>query len=608
MGILNITRGTIVPVLTAATGTGAGTQYFVKDSVPRFHGEPGTFVFGLYNVVGTFTTLTINLEFTPVLGAQAYWETVLSWNSLTQPMLVAQCSEAGFYRMNVTAFSGGTQFDVWATIGNSPAGQVSITGNITAVNPSVSSLNAAIPSSGTLVAGSDGTDLRALVTDTYGRLKTVSSTPLGADLVAFAFNQLEVNFSVAFSSAWITNSIVTTGTHTQANGQATYGTGTGAAGEGKGVSVQALEYRPGHTWYSLFTAVFGTPAASSYQRIGPYNSTDGFWIGYEGTTFGLTGFFAGAATQTAKASWNGDPLDGSAGSNFTSNGSPVAWNPQKGNIYRFQGSWFGFAPVELDILSPDGTWVTAHTFRNPNTLTSPYAATTNWNMTIDVANTGNTSNISMSTACWAMGTLDQNTIVSSTVTDQTLAQSVRAVLCGKGPSGYANVATDGANNLYVSVYNMPGIASPGTGVPGSILITGGLAATSLPAATTNADVVVPMTDKFGRSAVVLQGDRALTTPFTYQSTAASPATMIASGGAGVYTDITELVLTNESATATIVSITDGTLTYKFALAGNGGLTKTFATPLKASSTATAWQVSNSAAVNVDCVGVVINNK
>ncbi len=105
-----------------------------------------------------------------------------------------------------------------------------------------------------------------------------------------------------------------------------------------------------------------------------------------------------------------------------------------------------------------------------------------------------------------------------------------------------------------------------------------------------------------------QGDRALTTPFTYQSTAASPATMIASGGAGVYTDITELVLTNESATATIVSITDGTLTYKFALAGNGGLTKTFATPLKASSTATAWQVSNSAAVNVDCVGVVINNK
>ena len=608
MGILNITRGTIVPVLTAATGTGAGTQYFVKDSVPRFHGEPGTFVFGLYNVVGTFTTLTINLEFTPVLGAQAYWETVLSWNSLTQPMLVAQCSEAGFYRMNVTAFSGGTQFDVWATIGNSPAGQVSITGNITAVNPSVSSLNAAIPSSGTLVAGSDGTDLRALVTDTYGRLKTVSSTPLGADLVAFAFNQLEINFSVAFSSAWITNSIVTTGTHTQANGQATYGTGTGAAGEGKGVSVQALEYRPGHTWYSLFTAVFGTPAASSYQRIGPYNTTDGFWIGYEGTTFGLTCFLAGAATQTAKASWNGDPLDGSAGSNFTSNGSPVAWNPQKGNIYRFQGSWFGFAPVELDILSPDGTWVTAHTFRNPNTLTSPYAATTNWNMTIDVANTGNTSNISMSTACWAVGTLDQNTIVSSTVTDQTLAQSVRAVLCGKGPSGYANVATDGANNLYVSVYNMPGIASPGTGVPGSILITGGLAATSLPAATTNADVVVPMTDKFGRQVVVNNTVRDLLVPVSVQTTDTGAHNLTASLGTGIYADLISLTITNETATATVVSLSDGTITYKIALAANGGICNPFPSTLPASSTATAWTVTSSATVTLDFIAVFCKNK
>jgi hypothetical protein len=84
--------------------------------------------------------------------------------------------------------------------------------------------------------------------------------------------------------------------------------------------------------------------------------------------------------------------------------------------------------------------------------------------------------------------------------------------------------------------------------------------------------------------------------------------MIASGGTGVFTDITELILTNESATATIVSISDGTIAYNFALAANGGLTKTFATPLKATSAATAWTVSNSSAVNVDCVGVVIDNK
>jgi hypothetical protein len=126
MSVLNIVRGTIVPILTGVTGTGPSTQYFVKDSVPRFHGEPGNFVFGLYNVVGTFSNIVINLEFTPVLGAQAYWEVVDTWSPLSQPMLAATCSEGGFYRLNVTAFAGGTQFDVWSTIGNSTGNHVVI--------------------------------------------------------------------------------------------------------------------------------------------------------------------------------------------------------------------------------------------------------------------------------------------------------------------------------------------------------------------------------------------------------------------------------------------------------------------------------------------------
>ena len=150
-------------------------------------------------------------------------------------------------------------------------------------------------------------------------------------------------------------------------------------------------------------------------------------------------------------------------------------------------------------------------------------------------------------------------------------------------------------------------AAQGGTPPANALQTSAIAATALPAATTATKTVVPMADKFGRQVLVLQGDRALFTPFSVQSTAASPATLLASGGAGVFTDITELILTNEGA-ATIVSISDGTITYKFALAANGGLTKTFATPLPATSAATAWTISNSAAVNVDVVGVAVNNK
>lgn len=93
-----------------------------------------------------------------------------------------------------------------------------------------------------------------------------------------------------------------------------------------------------------------------------------------------------------------------------------------------------------------------------------------------------------------------------------------------------------------------------------------------------------------------------------QSTASSPATLIAAGATGIFNDIITLVLTNEG-TATIVSISDGTVTYKFSLgavaSANANLVINFATPLQATSSATAWTISNSAAQNVDVVATYV---
>jgi len=63
-----------------------------------------------------------------------------------------------------------------------------------------------------------------------------------------------------------------------------------------------------------------------------------------------------------------------------------------------------------------------------------------------------------------------------------------------------------------------------------------------------------MADKAGRQAVVINSIRDLTGTWAYQSTGSS-ATMISSIS-GYFLDIVELVLTNESSTATIVSISD----------------------------------------------------
>ena len=140
-------------------------------------------------------------------------------------------------------------------------------------------------------------------------------------------------------------------------------------------------------------------------------------------------------------------------------------------------------------------------------------------------------------------------------------------------------------------------------VPANAVQIGNRGTTALPTAVTDGQLVAPLADKYGRQVSVLNSIRSLLGTASVQSTSASPATFITAGGTGVYNDILELILTNESATATIVSISDGSTTYKFALAGNGGLTKSFANPLVQAGTATNWTISNSAAVNVDAVVV-----
>jgi len=359
----------------------------------------------------------------------------------------------------VTANAGSGNFTVVQSTGTNlhtviDSGTVTAIGTLTDNNAAPTSNNLGVLPAVANYASPVKTqgDLGTLSTDLQGylRIRNRSESTLGDMISSPRYNQIEINFSQAFNAALITNTLTTTGTAVQANGCATYSTGTGAAGEAKGSTVQVLEYRPGHEWYCYFTASFSTPAASSYQRIGPYSTTDGFYIGYEGTTFNFTNRDGSSDTHVARSSWNGDAATGSAGSAFTSSGSPVALNFQMINIYRIHGAWFGVAPISLEVFSPDGEWVVLHTFRYPNTLTAPYANTTTWNVTVDVANTGNTSNLSVTTACWAMGVTDITNILTDSLTDNSLVQTTRSVIAGKTPSGsYAQVGITAQDALTV---------------------------------------------------------------------------------------------------------------------------------------------------------------
>lgn len=151
-------------------------------------------------------------------------------------------------------------------------------------------------------------------------------------------------------------------------------------------------------------------------------------------------------------------------------------------------------------------------------------------------------------------------------------------------------------------------AATGATVPANALQAGDRAATALPTAVADGQLVAPMTDKYGRQVVVLGTVRDLVGCASVQTTDQSSHNLLASGGTGVFTDLISLAITNETATATVVSLSDGTITYKFAIAANGGIVNQWNATLPASSSATAWTVTSSATVTLDFVVTYAKNK
>ena len=263
----------------------------------------------------------------------------------------------------------------------------------------------------------------ALSVDLIGNLRTrlASEGKLGDNISMPRQNLFDIFFNVKPLNTEIATSLLNSGAQTTANGATVYSTGATPGSRATGTSIQSLKYRPGHEWYSYFTAAFdgSGPMAGGWLRIGPYNSTDGFWIGYEGTVFGFTQFqngaiaggTAGSAPTVPMSQWNGDPLDGSQNSAYTRNGMPEALDLTKINIYRIHGAWFGVSPIELQVFSPDGLWITCHVFHFPNSLTTPFTYTIDFNMQADVYNDSSTNDVTLTTVCWAMGIVDQSNTI-----------------------------------------------------------------------------------------------------------------------------------------------------------------------------------------------------
>lgn len=124
MNLLQIPGNSDPLVVMSATGSGPSNTTFIHNTAGEnsFPGPlfPAVFEFAITDIVGSFSSLQINLEWSPITATGTpQFQTIGTWAPLTSPTTFFPCSATGTYRLNCTAFSGGTSFNIYASIASS---------------------------------------------------------------------------------------------------------------------------------------------------------------------------------------------------------------------------------------------------------------------------------------------------------------------------------------------------------------------------------------------------------------------------------------------------------------------------------------------------------
>ena len=195
-------------------------------------------------------------------------------------------------------------------------------------------------------------------------------------------------------------------------GAASSGIGTGIFSTSTAVTASVLGQTPATILYSaqyeawgVLSGAFTAPtSAASFQRLGLYNTVDGFAFGFNGLTFGVLTRFNGVDVFTAQTSWNRDVLNGAAASTFRSNNVPVALVPTNMNMYRIRYGWYGAVDTYFEVYAPDGNWVVVHQVRTANSQTGVNMTNPNLPMTVEASKTASdATNLSITCGGWAAG-------------------------------------------------------------------------------------------------------------------------------------------------------------------------------------------------------------
>jgi hypothetical protein len=187
--------------------------------------------------------------------------------------------------------------------------------------------------------------------------------------------------------------------------------------------------------------------------------------------------------------------------------------------------------------------------------------------------------------------------------DQTTVGTTNAVSIAQ--IGATTVVTGGL----AGTLGIGGAVAAGGAITSNPVRIGGVAYTANPAAATTGTTANTMLDKMGRMVVVQGHVRDLVSKQATTITSSTAATtIVTAAGASVFADINSIDVTNGSATATSVTLSDGTTSFIYNCAAGGGFVKQFIPPLPATTANTAWTLTCGTSVaSIYCNVVYVKN-
>ncbi len=213
----------------------------------------------------------------------------------------------------------------------------------------------------------------------FGTLETNELTPV-----------LDLDFTYGINTQTGLATVSGTGATVDTNGsRLRVQSGTGSTATATFNSRRVVKYRAGQGTTARFTTVFANGTASNTQIIGMGNTVDGYFFGYNGTSFGILHRISGSDTWVAQASWNGDKADGTGASGFN-------WNKQFGNVCMIKYPYLGYGDIMFFVEdSNTGEMILVHTIKYANTTATVQLSNPDLFFWANMTNAGNTSNLIM---------------------------------------------------------------------------------------------------------------------------------------------------------------------------------------------------------------------